>query len=113
MNYSTPRSLAPFRPLVSAVAAAGDAGGGPRGEGGLEGDKSHPHLRPTPPPAAQDLQHFSNQSSEEFDGGGGVHPTREHEGHGLEASLCFDTVFSFMRLRMNDVKSPRGRVITD
>ena len=86
---------------MSAVAAAGDAGGGPRGEGGLEGDKSHSHLRPTPPAvAAQDLQHFSNPSSEEFDGGGGgggggggVHPSREHEGHGLEVSLCFDTVF--------------------
>ena len=46
------------------------------------------------PAAAQDLQHLSNQSSEQFDGGGGgsgaVHPTREHEGHGLEVSLHFD-----------------------
>ena len=77
------------------AAAADDAGEGPRGEGRLEGDKSHSNLRSTAAPAAaQDLQHLSNQSSEQFDGGGGgsgaVHPTREHEGHGLEVSLHFD-----------------------
>ena len=86
------------------MSAADDAGGGRggRGEGGPEGDKSHSHLplrHPTTPTAAQDLQHFSNQSSEQFDGGGGggglgVHPTREHEGHGLEVSLHLYALFS-------------------
>ena len=74
-----------FRPVVS-----GDAGAGREG-GGAEGDKSHPQLRSTSQTsmAAQELQHFPNQSSEQFDGGGGgVRDTaREHEGHGLEVSF--------------------------
>ena len=78
--------------------------------GGAEGDKSHPQLRSTSQTsvAAQDLQHFPNQSSEQFDGGGGcVRDTaREHEGHGLEVSfnpliglLLYFVVRIFWKLR--------------
>ena len=85
MNYSTPALSLAFRSHVS-PATADDAIRGPCGDGGLEGDKSHSHVRSA---AAQDMQQSSNQSPEQFEGGGGgaVHPTREHEGQGLEVRL--------------------------
>ena len=101
MNYSTPALTLAFRSHVS-PAAADDARRGPCGDGGLEGDKSHSHVRSA---ADQDMQQFSNQSSEQFDGGGGgaVHPTREHEGQGLEVRL-YDFA-SFMERVFSNVKS--------